>query len=963
MLSVHAAKSARLIFWGTVAGALLLGVLWLLPAPVAPPVDRLVINEFVAANHTGLTDEDGDASDWIEIYNPGTQPVNLAGWSLTDDPNQPEKWTFPNLTLAGNQYLLVFASGKNRVVAGGELHTNFKLERRSEFLGLYSLFAGQFVDVASPQAEPLQKFPQQFADIAYGRPARHVDELIWPFAYLSSPTPGRPNNSEPLWAGLVEPVDFSRPRGFYESPFTLELTSPTPGATIRYTLDGSLPTETGGALYTGPIAITSTSLVRAAAFRPNFRPAPANTHTYIFLDNVLAQPNHPPGFPASWGASEGAPVRADYEMDPEIVNGPHYQGVIKQSLTALPSLSIVTDMPAFYDLYANPRRRGQAWERAASVEWLDPQGGQEFQINAGLRLHGELGRSEFMPKHNFRLFFRREYGAGKLNFPLFPGSPVTEFDTLVLRAGVNRSFAGYPNRPEEIRLTTYTRDEWLRQSQLAMSGSAARGRFAHLYVNGLYWGLYNLVERPDDAFMAAHFGGSEAEWQTISHEETLSHNSERFAALHRLAAQGRLDDPERYQLIQTYLDVPHFIDYLILNWYAGNLDWGFNNWYAGVHQDSGPIKYFVWDGERTWFEGAEIYMELDEYLERPNLVKPLLRALLANPDFKMMLADRLYRQLTYGALTDTNAQARWLRLNQMIEPAIVAESARWGDTRFEPPLTQADWFEARDDVLTQMEGNAARLVELARQAGYYPPFDPPQMSRQKTDSGWAVSLNAPEGVIYYTTNGADPRQPVTGQVSEHASAYRAPLTLTAPTQLRARVLKGQVWSALAETAIGFEEAAGSRLQITEIMYNPPGGDDFEFIELKNTGELAAGLAGVSVRGIDFTFPADAAPLPPGQLAVLVRNAGAFARRYPGVTVAGVYQGRLANSGEKLALVEAEGQIVFEMAYADSGGWPLSADGRGDSLVRVDLNGNPADPTRWRASANPLGSPGVDELGL
>lgn len=965
-----------IFFWLIILAGLVLNTPQAPAKPVSESPGDLIITELMAANRTGLTDEDGDYADWVEIYNRGRQAVNLAGWSLTDDPHEPAKWTFPDITLGSYDYLLIFASGKDRkpTQPGRELHTNFKLNHRHEFLGLYNIFQAQFMDVVGPpgQTQPetalTAAFPQQVDDVSYGRPGSEADGSAGTLAYgyLTTPTPGQANVETLRWADLVAPVEFSRAHGFYDAPFSLELSSPTPGATIRYTTDGSEPTATHGTVYTAPLTISSTTPVRAGAFKPNFRPSAVETRTYIFLASVLAQPAEPVGFPQIWGGYQGAPVMADYEMDPNVVDDPRYAPALSEALTSIPTLAIVTDQSSFHDLYANPGRRGRAWERPASIELIEPEGKPGFQINAGLRIQGGLGRSESIPKHSFRLFFRREYGAAKLNYPLFPGSLVEEFETLTLRSGVNRSYAGYQEREDDLRLTTYTRDEWYRSSQIAMSGVGAHGTFVQLYLNGLYWGLYNIVERPDAAFMASYFGGEETDWETITHAESLNTSSERFKTLYQLAQAGHLERPEQYATMESYLDIPQFIDYLILNWYVGNLDWGFNNWYAGVRPSSGPVRYFAWDGERTWYTGAEIFMDQEEYLDRPNMITPLFEALLANPDFKIELADRLYRHLfNDGPLTDTNARTRWLNLCSQIEPAIIAESARWGDSRFDPPLTQADWFAARDDVLAQMEGNVTRLVGLAREAGYYPDFDPPVFNQRggRVAAGFQLTMSLPasstQGTIYYTTDGSDPRVPVTGAVASTANRYDAPLTLTTTTLIKARVLKGDTWSALNEARFQMDETAG-HVQITEIMYNPPGGDDYEFIELKNTGEGEVNLAGMSFEGIRFTFPAHAASLPPGEFMVLVRNPAAFARRYPGVAIAGVYEGQLSNKGEKIALTDAQGQTILSLEYDDEAGWPLSPDGWGDSLVRVGLNQAPGDPRAWQASSNRYGSPGADD---
>jgi hypothetical protein len=813
----------RLLFLLVILAGLWLSVWQVFPGTSGRNAGAPIINEFLAANQAGMTDQDGDHSDWIEIYNPGQYAVDLANFSLTDDPKQPDKWVFPAVTLGSHEYVLVFASGKDRKPAQpvSELHTNFRLSRKGEFLGLYSILKGQFV--STPTWSDGNEFPQQFQDVSYGRHRNQENDSVAQsaYGYLATPTPGQPNDGTLLWAGLVAPVSFSQERGLYQAPFALELTTATPGATIRYTTDGGDPTDAHGTVYTGPITVTTTTLIRAIAFKPGFRPSSVDTHTYIFITQVLAQQD-PPSFRKTWGAYKGSPVMADYEMDPQVVNDPRYRDAIKEALQSIPTLSIVTDMQSLHDLYANPRQKGMAWERLVSVEYFnapDPQRG--FQIDAGLRVQGELGRLEIIPKHAFRLFFRSEYGAGKLEYPLFPNSPVSEFDTLTLRSGVNRSYAGWPESDQ--KPTTYTRDEWLRTSQIVMSGTGSHGIFVHLYLNGLYWGLYNVVERPDESFMSSYFGGPKDDWQAISHAETLSNSSDRFKTLHRLAGEGQLEDPARYAAIKTYLDIPHFVDYLILNWYAGNLDWTFNNWYAGVQSSSGQVRYFVWDGERTWYEGAEIYMELDEYEGQPNLIKPLFEALLENPDFRMELADRLYKHLfNDGALGDANSQARWTSINNVIEQAIIGESARWGDTREDTPITQEDWFKARDDVLAQMEGNAAKLIALTRRAGYYPTIDPPAFNQRggKVVSGFKLTMSVPSlqaGTIYYTTDGSDPRCQVTGAISSKANRYIGPLVLTATTHVKARAFNGhpltsngtfasgQAWSALNEAVFSIDD--------------------------------------------------------------------------------------------------------------------------------------------------------------
>jgi hypothetical protein len=961
-------RNSQRLFWVVFLIVLLLAAVQIILNATSPDPSHLLINEVLFANRTGLADEDGDLSDWVEIYNRGSQPVNLGGWFLTDDPDQPEKWPFPDRVLGAQEYLLVFASGKDRENVEA-LHANFKLNRDGDFLGLYNVFEKRFMDRVPTPLSP------QFGDVTYGR----YDDTLQ-FGYLGNPTPGASNNLSQVWAGVVAPVIFSQPHGFYEQPLAVELSTATPGAVIYYTTNGSDPTPETGLGYTKPLEINSTFLLRAAAFKNGWLPSAVETNTYIYVDSVLTQTAHPPHFPEYWGVHQvdfedyraGMPVEADYEMDPEIVNDPRYHDRLIEGLTAIPSLSIVTDMPHFTHIYSNPLWRGMPSERAVSVELIAPDGSEPgFQANAGLRIQGGVGRNPFYPKHSFRLFFRSAYGPSRLAYPFFSNSPVTKFNTLVLRGGVNRSFAGTAQNKE----TTYIRDEWLRATQLDISGIGSHGRFVHVYLNGLYWGLYNVVERPDASFMASYFGGDDDDWVVMNHGGTVDGPDSALVELieqYKSLATAGADPQNRAKLRQTItslINIPQFVDYIILNWYSGNQDWGENNWYAARRLPNGQVNYFVWDAEKIFFEGAEIYFGRTQ-VSRSNVVLPIFDLLWDDVDFRMFLADRLYAHLfNNGALTDDNARTRWLNISAPLEQAIVGESARWGDARQEPPITRDDWLKARDNVLAQMDGNAARLITQAREKGYYPPIDPPEFNRQSglVAEGFELTMAAAEGVIYYTTDGSDPRIPVTGEIAGGSLVYRAPLVLTTSTTIKARVWQqadGEpVWSALHEATFRMS-AVESKLAITEIMYNPLGGNRYEFIELKNIGDTEISLGNMYFdQGINVAFPPAFPLLVPGEFTVLVRDPASFAERYPNVPVAGTYRGKLSNQGETITLKDQAGNTVVSVSYDDENGWPISADGRGDSLVLVNPAGDPHDPRNWRASANIHGSPGSDESEL
>ncbi|UCD49921.1 MAG: lamin tail domain-containing protein, partial [Phycisphaerales bacterium] len=269
--------------------------------------------------------------------------------------------------------------------------------------------------------------------------------------YFVTPTPGQVNSAGPLDI-VAAPVP-SHPRGLYEAPFALTFSCDTPAATIRYTTDGTDPTQTSGMTYDGPIQVDGTMCLKVAAFRPGWMASEIQSHTYIFLDQVLEQPRDPAGMPSRWGSTT-----ADYEMDPDIVNNPAYGPSLKAGLMSLPTMSLVVradDLFGNNGIYTNWNSSGDAWERPASMELIYPDGREGFQVNCGIRIYGGVGRRE--PKKSFRLQFTRDYGPTKLHYALFGDDAVDRFDQIILRANFNDAYTWGGNRSQ------YIRDEYVRR--------------------------------------------------------------------------------------------------------------------------------------------------------------------------------------------------------------------------------------------------------------------------------------------------------------------------------------------------------------------------------------------------------------------------------------------------------------------------------------------------------------------
>ncbi len=705
-----------------------------------------------------------------------------------------------------------------------------------------------------------------------------VPELIavWAFQeevrYFRTPTPGTVNDSSSA-VGFVEDTTFSRDRGFYTAPFSLEIATETDGAQIRYTLDGTAPSESHGFLYDGPLWITGTTVVRAIAYTSGLEPTNVDTQTYIFLDDVVRQDYQATldaGFPSSWGDTS-----PDYGMDPDVIgqegqdryNG-RYATTIKDDLLSLPTMSIamnIDEMLGPNGIYTNSTNRGLAWERACSVELFYPHGGADFQADAGVRIQGGAFRSHSLTKkHSLRLLFKKAYGVSKLRYPLFgPGAP-DRFDTITLRAGANDGYAWSAARLTE----QYTRDEFGRSLQIASGNAGSHGLFVHLYINGVYWGLYNPVERPDETFGATYYGGEEEDWDALSHGGVTNGDANAFEAmvLQTAAAQSSLAEYMKLQgcnpdgthnpAYPHLLDVPQYVDYLVVNVWGGNWDWPWKNWWANRDrtENSTGFKFYCWDYENTMGNNRDrspLTMNAlgnnftDGAGEPHNNLKN-------NPEYRMLFADRAHRFLFNGGiLTPASLIPRYQVMADGIERAMVAESARWGDTHHATPLTLQEWLNERDWLLaTYLPQRTDIVIQQLRSASppLYPSVEAPTFNRHGgiISPGFVLTMQAPDGIVYYTLDGSDPRL-VGGAVSPAArEAGSATLVTLIDAGAEARVLVPQNDNlGLTWTGVDFDDSAWISGQ-TGVGYDRDSDYD-SLIETDLESELYGQRSGVYLR--------------------------------------------------------------------------------------------------------------------
>lgn len=576
------------------------------------------INEFVASNGSVLADEDGDYEDWIELKNHGDQAVSLAGFGLSDDPSNPMRWVFPDVTLQPGEYLLVWASGKHRTNPAHPLHANFSISSEGEPLTLTDPNGVTTVDAVGPV--------RLGRDMAYGR----VPDGTGEWHFFEHPTPSGRNETTAYEAWLQPPV-FSHPSGFHANSLDLRLESTDPGATIVYTTDGSEPSAAGAGTatfnyknrYPGPNQ-SGTGPILTAEARTLIYDAGIEIEGGNLLPNTLARItttpdwNYPPAHMPAANAPlhKGMVVRArairDGSLPSEIVTRTYFTGAGGADTVGLPVVAVTLPGEALFDydngIYtpgrvyddwwlnnpgerslagwrrpANYTRRGREWERAGHVEIFAPEAGRIIAQNAGIRVHGGASRRE--PMKSLRLYARRSYDTQdefqhRFFDDLFDpyGRPVNAFKRIILRSG------GNDNPQTRIRDTLF--HTLLRPFGL----DDQRHLVALHYINGTFWGHVDIRERIDRYYIASRHLISPGDVALLSYyhsagvavdgpqlEEGGEGDLRDFKDLLEFVETEDMKVPGNFAHVADQIDIDAFILYNVAQIYLGNYDWPHNN--------------------------------------------------------------------------------------------------------------------------------------------------------------------------------------------------------------------------------------------------------------------------------------------------------------------------------------------------------------------------------------------------
>lgn len=960
-------------------------------------VTRVRITEFMAANGDGIRDEDGENSDWIELFNSGADAVNLQGWSLTDDASKPAKWKFPAVTLLPQNYLLVWASAKNRTNQAAPLHTNFKLEKSGEYLGLI------FSDGVTVASEFAPTFPAQQDDISYGRD--RLDPALT--GYFTVPTPGATNQS--FGAGFGPEVQFSHPSRPFVSSFQLTLTQPDTNFVLRYFLVTNSASaaltnvpDASSPLYTGPLLISGTVQVRTRTFPKSagWFPGPPHSETYVQM----------------------TPVAYNYSSDVPLVLVHNFGG------GTVPAL---VDQPAVVMFF------GTNWGRASFANPPD------LAIRAGVNRRGSS--TQDMAKQSFAVEAWDEFNADRdvsvLDLP-------SESDWVLYAPNVYDS--ALMHNPLAYSLSRAA-DRYASRTRFAeLFLNLYGGQIAYAApAGGHYNGLYVVEEKPKRSDARVDIPGLEPE-DTAAPELTGGYllKIDRADANERTftTANGQnivYQDPKGPEIqlparaaqasyIRSYFDAfeaalygagatnpvtgyaawidrDSWIDHHIINVFAFNVDalrlsgyffkdreqklemgpvWDFDRGFGCSGGDMRSWNPRLWRVQAGGDQGTDMF-------GNPSLLGiRWWQSLFRDPDFWQRWIDR-WQELRRGPYATTNLNALVDALAGQVRESQTREYYKWADTRPRNGTVSANGYSYTFpgsyqgevnfqkqwllDRATFLDTNFLRAPVLNSVGGAIP-------------AGFTLTLNAPtlvtNSVIYFTLNGTDPRLPG-GAISPTALARTnfGSLILTTNVRVFARCRNplhanvtnypGSVggnppisspWSG--PTIATFYTAVPA-LRLVEIMYHPappPLGNtndagNFEYLEFLNSSASPLNLAGFRLRGgADFTFPS--LVVAAGQRVLVVKNLAAFQSRYgAGLLVAGVFTNQLANDRDHLVLEGPLGEPIHDFTYRDD--WYPSTDGAGLALAIRDAGIPLADwglKESWRPSG-PGGTPGAADAPL
>lgn len=631
------------------------------------PLGGVYISEF--GGSTGSV-----ASDWVELHNSTGSAVSLAGYGLSNNPKNPAKWVFPDISIEPGEYLLLYATGSADKAQKKNLKLNFNISSTGETLFFFDP-NGKLIDkLSAGRMRSGQSYGRDGSDNRY---------------YYADPTPGAQNGKG--YEGITQLPAFSVTPGIYDNTVTVAITAGE-GETIRYTTDCTTP-NASSEVYSGELSISKNSVIRAAAFRDGYLSGDVATATYLFRSDgvnhalpVVTLVTDPDNL---WNSKTGIYATGD-KFDPDAAS---YADTL-QSAT-------------YYQAkFATEEQVDTIWEKPAAFSLFDDNGKQVFTQNVGIRIAGSFGRGR--AQKGFNVIARKEYGKGSMEYPFFENRPYTEYKAVVLRAGAQDQ-----NRSK-------IRDELasglLEGTDINILYQAYRPTV--LYLNGEYWGVYFLKEKRNRFFVAQHENTENNVDLAIGKgfkQRSYGDNSD-WVSLYEYATSHDLSASDAYNYVAERMDVDSFRDYMIAEIYNGNTD-TYNFQYYRLK--GGKWKFifydFCWGFQSPGHETLAFRMG-----KTPSDVcsAKLFAAMLQNKGWRDSFCRR-FGELLNTAFAPERVTALIDQLYGYVEPEIKREREKFNKETFmgvKQPATNLGSYEGFQSEISKLKDFAQkRPEELKRQ--------------------------------------------------------------------------------------------------------------------------------------------------------------------------------------------------------------------------------------------------------
>lgn len=631
------------------------------------PLGGVYISEF--GGSTGSV-----ATDWVELHNSTGSAVSLAGYGLSNNPKNPAKWVFPDISIEPGEYLLLYATGSADKAQKKNLKLNFNISSTGEALFFFDP-NGKLIDKLSAG--------RMRSGQSYGRDGS--DNRF----YYAEPTPGAQNGKG--YEGITQLPAFSVTPGIYDNAVTVAITAGE-GETIRYTTDCTTP-NASSEVYSGELSISKNSVIRAAAFRDGYLSGDVATATYLFRSDgvnhalpVVTLVTDPDNL---WNSKTGIYATGD-RFDPDAAS---YADTLKSA--------------TYYQAkFATEEQVDTIWEKPAAFSLFDDNGQQVFTQNVGIRIAGSFGRGR--AQKGFNVIARKEYGKGSMEYPFFENRPYKEYKAVVLRAGAQDQ-----NRSK-------IRDELasglLEGTDINILYQAYRPTV--LYLNGEYWGVYFMKEKRNRFFVAQHENTENNVDLAIGKgfkQRSYGDNSD-WVSLYEYATSHDLSSAEAYAYVSERMDVDSFRDYMIAEIYNGNTD-TYNFQYYRLK--GGKWKFifydFCWGFQSPGHETLAFRMG-----KTPSDVcsAKLFAAMLQNKGWRDSFCRR-FAELLNTAFAPERVSALIEELYGYVEPEIKREREKFNKDTFmgvKQPNTNLGTYEGFQSEISKLKDFAQkRPEEIKRQ--------------------------------------------------------------------------------------------------------------------------------------------------------------------------------------------------------------------------------------------------------